>query len=102
MAEVKIIDRSFVVSRKRGNGTVRYELWQDDGVVTRYNLAYINHLIFSGDNGRVLGYDNRHGHHRHYMGVVTPIELTSFEEIEQQFEQEWLVALEEYHAKHNR
>jgi hypothetical protein len=33
------------------------------------NLAYIDHLMFSGDNGSVLGYEIRHGfHHRHFMG----------------------------------
>jgi len=40
MAETKIIDRSFMVSRKRG------------------------------DNGWVIGYDNRHDHHRHFKGAV--------------------------------
>lgn len=102
MAETKIIDRSFMVSRKRGNGTLRYEVWQEDGVVTRYNLAYINHLIFSGDNGRVVGYDNRHGHHRHFKGHVEPLDTTSFEEIEQRFEQEWIAVLEDYNAQRNR
>jgi len=101
MPEIKIIDKSFAVSRKRGNGTVRYEVWQSDGVVTRYNLAYINHLIYSGDNGRVLGYDNKHGHHRHFMGAVEPVMSTRFEEIEQRFEQEWATILEEYYAKRN-
>lgn len=102
MAEIKIIDKSFAVSRKRGNGTVRYEVWQTDGVVTRYNLAYINHLIYSGDNGRVLGYDNRHGHHRHFMGAVESVVTTSYEEIEQRFEQEWVTILEEHYAKRDR
>jgi DNA-binding cell septation regulator SpoVG len=102
MAETKIIDKSFMVSRKRGNGTIRYEVWHDNGIVTRYNLAYINHLIFSGDNGRVVGYDNRHGHHRHFKGVVEPVDSTSFEEIEQRFEQEWILVLEEYNAQRNR
>ncbi|MFZ4856178.1 MAG: transcriptional regulator [Desulfuromonadaceae bacterium] len=102
MAEIKIVDKSFAVSRKRGNGTVRYEVWQDNGVVSRYNLAYINHHICTADNGRVLGYDNRHGHHRHFMGTVEPVTTTRFEEIEQQFEQEWAAILEEHHAKRNR
>ena len=101
MAEMKIVDNFFAVSRKRGNGIVRYEIWQDNGVVTRYNLAYINHLIYTGDNGRVLGYDNRHGHHRHFMGAVEPVTTTKFEEIEQRFEQEWAAILEGYHAKRN-
>ncbi len=101
MAETKIIDRSFAVSRKRGNGTVRYEVWQENGVVTRYNLAYINHLVYSGDNGRVLGYDNQHGHHRHFMGNVESVNTAAFEEIEQRFEREWITILEEYCAKRN-
>jgi hypothetical protein len=102
MADIKIIDRTFLVSRKRGNGTLRYEVWQDRGVVTRYNLAYINHLIFSADNGRVLGYDNKHGHHRHFKGVIQPLDTTSFEIIEQRFEQEWIEVLKEYNAQRNR
>ena len=99
MSEMKIIDKSFSVSRKRGNGTLRYEVWTVAGAITRYNLAYINHLIYSGDNGRVLGYDNRHGHHRHFMGNVEPVDINSFEDIEQKFEQEWSVILEEYNAQ---
>ena len=102
MAETKIVDQSIMVSRKRGNGTVRYEVWEDNGFVTRYNLAYINHLIFSGDNGRVIGYDNKHGHHRHFKGAIEPIDTTSFEEIEERFMQEWTVVLEEYDAQRNR
>ena len=102
MPEIKIIDKSFSLSRKRGNGTVRYEVWEIDGAVSRYNLAYINHLIHGGDNGRVLGYDNRHGHHRHFMGAVEPVDTGCYEEIEQRFEQEWAEILEAYNAKRNR
>lgn len=102
MAETKIVDQSFMVSRKRGNGTLRYEVWKNNGVVTRYNLAYINHLIFSGDNGRVIGYDNRHGHHRHFKGIIGAVEWKSFEEIEQRFEQELTMVLEEYNAQRTR
>jgi hypothetical protein len=90
------------MSRKRGNGSLRYEVWCDNETVTRYNLAYINHLIFSGDNGRVIGYDNKHGHHRHFKGVIEPIDTVSFEEIERRFEQDWVLVLEEYNAQCNR
>ena len=102
MPETKIIDQSIMVSRKRGNGTLRFEVWTENGIVSRYNLAYINHLIFSGDNGRVVGYDNKHGHHRHFKGIVEPVDTTSFEEIEKRFEQEWSTVLEEYNAQRNR
>ena len=60
------------------------------GVVRGYSFAYINHLICAVDNGRVLGYDNRHGgHHRHFMGIRTGVSYTSIEELRDQFEAEW-------------
>lgn len=102
MSERKIIDRSFAISRKRGNGVIRYEVWEQAGVVTRYNLAYINHMIYSKDNGRVVGYDNKHGHHRHYKGAIEPIEFKSFEDVEKRFEKDWIAVLEEYNAQCNR
>jgi len=92
MAEIKTIDESHKISDKHGNGKLRREIWVDSKTkqVTRYNLAYINHQIFAGDNGRVVGYDNAHdGHHRHYLGQVKPITFTSFEDIETQFEKDW-------------
>lgn len=75
MAEIKIIDESHKISDRRGNGKLRREVWIDEtGKVTRYNLAYINHSLYAGDNGRVVGYDNAHdGHHRHYFGEVEPV-----------------------------
>ena len=89
----KLYDDTHKISDKRGNGKLRREVWVDDvsGKVTRYNLAYINHSIHAGDNGRVVGYDNAHdGHHRHYFGVVEPIEFVSFEDTEERFEQDWI------------
>ena len=92
MPETKISDVSSRLSSKHGNGTLRREVWVDRrGKVVRYNLAYINHDIFQGDNGRVVGYDNAHGfHHRHFKGRVEAIEFTSFEDIEARFEADWL------------
>ena len=35
---------------------LRREIWVEGrGRVVRYNLAYINHLIYTGDGGGVLG-----------------------------------------------
>jgi hypothetical protein len=92
MAEIKVSDDSWSLSSKNGNGVLRREVWEDEkGRVVRYNLAYINHRIFQGDNGRVVGYDNAHGfHHRHVMGIVEPVEFKSFEEIEEQFQADWI------------
>ena len=92
MPERKIIDETLTISRKRGNGLLRREIWVDgQGRVVRYNLAYINHELCQADNGRVIGYDNAHGHHhRHCLGKVEPVEFTGFEDIEARFEQDWL------------
>ncbi len=88
----KVQDVATRLSKKRGNGILRREVWVDGkGKVVRYNLAYINHDIFQGDNGRVLGYDNAHGvHHRHYKGKVEAVEFQGFGNIEERFEAEWL------------
>ena len=75
MATTKFInDRS-----RTRNGTIRVEAWGDvdTGSVKKYNLAYINECVFSGDNGRILGFDNSHvypgfasSHHGHCLGLV--------------------------------
>ena len=87
----KAHDESTRLATKRGNGILRREIWVDaKGKVVRYNLAYINHDIFQGDNGRVLGYDNAHGvHHQHFKGKVEAVEFKSYEDIEARFETEW-------------
>ena len=63
-----------------GSAKLNEEVWMTaDGRVTKYNLAYINHLVCQKDNGRVLGYDNSHGvHHRHFMGKVEPYKYQSY------------------------
>lgn len=92
MSDSKLIDESHRISDKRGNGQLRREIWVDEqGRVTRYNLAYINHGLYRGDNGRAVGYDNQHGyHHRHYFGKTEPIEFTSFSDVEERFERDWV------------
>ncbi len=92
MADIKIINEQHVISTKKGNGILRREVWVDsEGKITRYNLAYINHKLFSGDNGRVIGFDNAHGyHHRHYFGNVEAVNFISYEDTEVLFETEWL------------
>ena len=92
MADRKWIDEAFKISAKRGNGSLRREVWVDrQGRVTRYNLAYINHRLHAGDNGRVIGYDNAHGyHHRHVFGQVEAVQFNCFEDIEARFEQDWI------------
>jgi nitrous oxidase accessory protein NosD len=91
MADQKIIDVSYQVPKKRGNGLVRHEVWADQrGQVTHYNLAYIHHGVFQRDNGRAVGYDNAHGeHHRHYLGTVETIIYTNFHDVQERFLRDW-------------
>lgn len=68
-------------------GTIREEVWQDEaGEVAKYNLAFVNHLLYRGDNGRVLGYDNAHGRHeRHFKGAVYEMEFPGYETLLSRF-----------------
>lgn len=93
--EILLEQERFELKSKSGGGLLSYEVWGavEGGktVVTRYNLAYINHAIYQGDNGRVLGFDNAHNyHHRHYMGEIEVVEFISYEATQERFQQEWL------------
>jgi hypothetical protein len=70
-----------------GKGVIREEVWQDSrGRIVRYNLAFINHSLSAKDNGRVLGYDNQHGHHyRHFADVQREILFSSYEKLFDRF-----------------
>lgn len=65
-----------------------HEHWLRDswGNVIRYGLAFIDHSLYSGDNGRVLGYDNAHGfHERHFKGRSELIAFDSYERVSERF-----------------
>jgi hypothetical protein len=87
----KVINEAFYVAKKNGGGLVKLEAWEDQkGKIVKYSLAYINPLIFAGDNGRVLGYDNTHHyHHRHYLGEITPVDdFKGYQNLVDRFEKE--------------
>lgn len=79
------------IPRKLGGGKLKELVIQDEhGKLVHYSLAYINPLIYAGDNGRVLGYDNSHGSpHKHYLGNITPEPHLSWQKIREKFENEW-------------
>ena len=92
--EILLEQERYELKQTSGGGLLRFEAWGyvDPGktVVTRYNIAYINHALCSKDNGRVLGYDNTHGyHHRHYMGTVQACDFESHEATVERFQKEW-------------
>ena len=87
----KVVSEQFPINPKRGGGIIKIEAWENErGEVVKYSLAYINHMIFSGDNGRVLGYDNAHNfHHRHYFGEISEVDdFVSYQELVDRFEKE--------------
>jgi hypothetical protein len=56
------------------------------GEILNYGLAFIDFTVFSGDNGRVLGYDNGHGvHERHFMGKSSLVDFVSYEDTADRF-----------------
>jgi hypothetical protein len=69
-----------VRSKSGQTGIVREEVWVNSkNKVVKYNLAYINFRLCQSDNGRVLGYDNAHGHHeRHFMGAKVASAFTTY------------------------
>ena len=84
---VKATDESAAIRCVAGDGLIREEMWEDaKGNAVRYNLAFVNFHLFSGDNGRVLGYDTAHGSpHRHFAGTVAVIEPAPYREIQGRF-----------------
>lgn len=85
----KRVDETLYLTRKRGGGILKEEVWYQGDQVVKYSLAYINPAICGVDNGRVLGYDNDHGgHHRHFMGKVEKIEFKGYQALVQRFQLE--------------
>ncbi len=87
----KVVAEQFTINQKRGGGIVKIDAWENkQGEIKKYSMAYINHLIFSEDNGRVIGYDNTHNyHHKHYFGKISEVEnFTNYQELVERFEKE--------------
>ena len=87
----KVVSEQFPLKPKRGGGLIKIEVWENDNnEIVKYSLAYINHQIFSGDNGRVIGYDNTHNfHHKHYFGEIFEVcDFMNYENLLERFEKE--------------
>ncbi len=87
----KIVSEQFTISEKKGGGIIKIEAWENTkGEIVKYSMAYINHLIFPSDNGRVLGYDNTHNfHHKHYLGKISEVSnFKNYQNLLKRFEKE--------------
>jgi len=84
---IKVIDEQFIVSYVNGGGIIKFEAWEYEDIIVKYNMVYINKNIFPNDNGRVMGYDNSHNfHHKHYFGQITELDdFISYQELVQRF-----------------
>ncbi len=88
---IKVVDERYNLPKKHGGGIIKIEAWQaTDNTVVKYNIAYINHRLYQGDNGRVIGYDNAHDvHHKHFFGSILPVnDFINYEDIVNRFENE--------------
>ena len=74
----KVVTERHFINSKNGGGIIKIEAWENaNSKIVKYSMVYINHNLYSGDNGRVLGYDNAHNfHHKHYFGEI--IEVNNF------------------------
>ena len=87
----KVVSEQFPVKPKRGGGLIKIEAWENDNnEIVKYSMAYINHQVFSGDNSRIIGYDNTHNfHHKHYLGEISEVyDFVSYENLLKRFEKE--------------
>jgi hypothetical protein len=84
---IKVIDEKFIVPIDKGGGIIKFEAWEHENHVVKYNMVYINKNIFPNDNGRVMGYDNSHNfHHKHYFGQITELDdFVNYQELVQRF-----------------
>jgi hypothetical protein len=87
----KIVSEQFSINPKKGGGIIKIEAWENNkGEIVKYSMAYINHLIFSNDNGRVLGYDNTHNyHHKHFFGEISEVtDFLNYQDLVDRFKRE--------------
>jgi len=83
----KVVYERYVVPDRKGKGVIKFEVWELNGKMVKYSMAYINKMVFAGDNGRVIGYDNTHNyHHKHYLGeIYTVDDFVSYAEMVERF-----------------
>ena len=84
---IKVIDEQFIVPYDKGGGIIKFEAWEYENQIIKYNMVYINKSVFPNDNGRVMGYDNSHNfHHKHYFGQITEFDdFINYQELVQRF-----------------
>ena len=87
---IKVVDEKYIIPSTLGGGLIKFEAWESEGKVVKYNMVYINQNLYAKDNGRVMGYDNAHGfHHKHYFGEIIELEdFVAYQDQVRQFREE--------------
>lgn len=96
----KVVDQTSYLAGRRHGGILKEEVWFRGDSVAKYSLAYINPTVCATDNGRVLGYDNSHGHHhRHFMGTVAPHDFKTYDHLQKRFQREVALLWRKYESQ---
>jgi len=90
-----------VLTKNRGFIKVQYKPGLASDV---FSMAYGCPSKFSEDNGRVLGYDTRHGHdsadygpcHRHYLAKKQAFYLSQYEQVFEIFSTQWPAIIQHF------
>lgn len=93
-AEPKPQEAYRILSKNQGFIKVRYQSSHSGEL---FSMAFGCPMKFSQDNGRVLGYDTKHGHdpidygpcHRHYIGQKEAFQLSKYEQVFEIFSNQW-------------
>jgi len=86
----KVVDEQYIVPYEKGGGIIKFEAWEYESQIVKYNMVYINKSVYPNDNGRVMGYDNSHDfHHKHSFGHITELDdFVNYQDLVQRFKNE--------------
>jgi hypothetical protein len=90
-----------VLGKNKGFVKLQY---RPSGTSEVFSMAYGCPAKFSQDNGRVLGYDTKHGHdpidygpcHRHYLAQKEAFHLSKYEQVFEIFSTQWPAIVQHY------
>ena len=76
---IKVVDEQFIVPYEKGGGIIKFEAWEYNNEIVKYNMAYINKNVYPNDNGHNF-------HHKHYFGKIRELDdFVSYQKLVQRF-----------------
>ena len=46
---IKVIDEQFIIPYDKGGGIIKFEAWEYENQIVKYNMVYINKSVFPND-----------------------------------------------------